>query len=724
LALGSDSVLAIVPDQFGAGRETIEFPDLLPTEWERLRLPPEPEAILEQIKDALDSRGPAPVFLCVPWNFGSVGGGDGPLDSLHELAMSAAANHASRGSSVASLLPAPAIANDSGREFRRVVFPAARPDLVIAHQGLGADLGLHPAILTVTVRVVVGAEPGLTRFFEVPEGVEEEGVVEDLRRLLRRDGGPSRFGYVYREPLPPESSLSHDLRSPSLIEGKAALQLLGGLEPVTSLFDLVPTISIRWNPDRIKADRHDGDALLVESQSLAGTTIHPTQPRRWVEPQSDELLRPGDLLISTEVVSGATGLMVIEVPSDAEWPLVGATSVLVLRPHPNVSLEHRRFVQVYLASAFALRVVKALGASSDQVTEEQIGRMLVPFPDSDLGLAIADLEDAASQLRRWQSEISATLSSLFERPAAEARAETLRAGVRIRERVRAGRNVDDIDFRIRTMFPHPIAFRWRLASAGATAEDRYRKYLALTEVTLVYVAAIALTSARALNVPVAHVADLRRRFAERKKGISMGDWMTITDNVRNGRAFRSKVNEAPFPELFELWKSDDAAVALDALFEWRHDVAHLREPAGHQWHEAANEARRAIEALLGSAELLADYPLRLITRTRWREHLERMDYEYRDLRGDHPVVPLAEGSASTSRVETDSLYFVTRGGELHGASPFLLFDDCPTCGQASTFALDRYRLPEGIPDLRALEHGHTVERPDLADELRSVGMVP
>jgi hypothetical protein len=48
----------------------------------------------------------------------------------------------------------------------------------------------------------------------VAADANDEAILADLERLLARDGGEMRYGYVLREPLPPESSLAElDLKS-------------------------------------------------------------------------------------------------------------------------------------------------------------------------------------------------------------------------------------------------------------------------------------------------------------------------------------------------------------------------------------------------------------------------------------------------------------------------------------------------------------------------------
>jgi hypothetical protein len=206
----------------------------------------------------------------------------------------------------------------------------------------------------------------------------------------------------------------------------------------------------------------------------------------------------------------------------------------------------------------------------------------------------------------------------------------------------------------------------------------------------------------------------------RGAGITFGDWLSLFSEVRGGRAY-ARSEGAPFPELFTLWVDDEAREALRRLRERRNDLAHLRGPGGSDIGPAFEDSRADLELLLDRAELFAEYPLQLIEATRWRELNQALEYDYRDLRGDHPLVPLEQGRASTHRLEAGSLYLPARTGKLHQATPFLLLASCPQCGRPSTFSLDR--LHAGAPVLKSLEHGHTLERPELRAELEAVELL-
>jgi hypothetical protein len=135
-------------------------------------------------------------------------------------------------------------------------------------------------------------------------------------------------------------------------------------------------------------------------------------------------------------------------------------------------------------------------------------------------------------------------------------------------------------------------------------------------------------------------------------------------------------------------------------------------------------ARSDLKSIFDGSEFLVDYPLRLVEATRWREVSDTEEYEYRDLRGDHHLVPLEQGQTQRQRLEHGSLYVATRRGQLFKLSPALVRASCPHCRAPATFCFDKLDRETGAPVYRALEHRHAAIRPELAEELKQVGLVP
>jgi hypothetical protein len=130
-----------------------------------------------------------------------------------------------------------------------------------------------------------------------------------------------------------------------------------------------------------------------------------------------------------------------------------------------------------------------------------------------------------------------------------------------------------------------------------------------------------------------------------------------------------------------------------------------------------------LRILLQSVEFLSEYSLRYIEETRRDAIGGVTHYSYRELMGDHPIVPLQEGETKDKEVETGSLYLVDRNGTLHLMRPLLVRRVCPTCGRWATFHLDSYDAKHDICVLRGMEHTHTIKDQAIAYAFRHVGLL-
>jgi hypothetical protein len=436
------------------------------------------------------------------------------------------------------------------------------------------------------------------------------------------------------------------------------------------------------------------------------------------------LLRAGDLLVRSIASPVSERLVLAEWPSEAP-DACAASTVLVLRPREDVTSEQLRVARQYLTSRLAMEVVRAMSGGSPNVAPT-LRRILVPVPDADLDLAIRDLDGAAMQFRRWADEAEHAASDLFERVDPERwRAQVLRAGSRVRERERAALQVEDLGFRIRTLFPHPLAYSWRVVEASRADYDGYKTVLETHENTMAYIAIIALTVARAVDEAVPYLSVTTNRLqSSPDKGMNLGDWYSILIQVRDNRSLGDLEGEIAVPELMALWRDSETQGALNRLKSRRDDDGHIRRPEDGEMESAYLAARSDLEWVLDGADFLVDYPLRLIEATRWREIVNAEDYDYRDLRGDHPLVPLEHGQVEAQRLEPGSLYVGTRRDRLFKLSPALVRASCPHCRAPATFCFDKLDRETRAPVFRALEHRHTAVRPDLADELKAIGLVP
>jgi hypothetical protein len=97
-------------------------------------------------------------------------------------------------------------------------------------------------------------------------------------------------------------------------------------------------------------------------------------------------------------------------------------------------------------------------------------------------------------------------------------------------------------------------------------------------------------------------------------------------------------------------------------------------------------------------------------------------YEYADLKGDNPLVPMHKGETQQTDLEIDSLYLCDRSGHLHLFRPYLHYLECPECHLMSTFYLDTYPGSGPTVGLKSFERNST-RNEDLADDFKWAGLL-
>ncbi|HEY2198586.1 MAG TPA: hypothetical protein VGH69_12975 [Mycobacterium sp.] len=135
---------------------------------------------------------------------------------------------------------------------------------------------------------------------------------------------------------------------------------------------------------------------------------------------------------------------------------------------------------------------------------------------------------------------------------------------------------------------------------------------------------------------------------------------------------------------------------------------------------ATEQARTELRTLITAADFIVDMPLILAESDEWDELSDKGRVIYRQLSGDHAVVPV-QSMRSDRRVERHSLYLLDGERGLHLLRPFLIAMQCPICRNPSTFHVDR--LTTAGPEVKSLEDGHTTTRPDLHDALTQAGLI-
>ncbi|WP_160051522.1 hypothetical protein [Nocardiopsis sp. FR26] len=600
-------------------------------------------------------------------------------------------------------------------------------DTLLIIYSTGVIPGIHPsfAVATAFLRGKGSHRPPL-KIFQVPPKEDESSIAKDFDTLLTREGGRTQYGYVIRDLPPPQESLDFDRHDPVVLNQRADLAGFGSLKTLGDLCDTVPRIHMANDAQLISSEEEPGTIRLVGGRDVQrdGTITPPTSETYWVQAEPKYLLKPGDLVLREIYGPGDPHGLIVAQVREQDVPAAAGHTTVVLRPRADVELQRIRFAIMFLRTPLARTLA---GRSGLHVTVRRLQALPVPQPDDALTKAFDDLSAARLRLEDWQKEADSLLESVFlHKTATQARAKIIDQGRMLRLRVEAASLLDELGHTVRTRFPFPIAYRWRETEALMSTQAPQAAYGAVldtAEILLCYTAQLSLALAREAEISVGAVVAIREKLAGGRSGPGFGDWAAVLHEVASSRQLRRLPAEHPLHDIRGLLSGQDAAAARQRLSDRRNDQAHLRRIDPIDLPAALQAAFADLTILVEQSRFLADYSLLHVTDVRWDALDKTAQVHYRELMGDHPVVPTRSTTSPSNNLETGSLYLRDTDHQLHLLRPFLIGQDCPTCRAWSTFHIDR--VPKGRVLLKSLEHGHVFEEssPNMTTVLAGVGLL-
>ena len=649
-----------------------------------------------------------------------------PGFDLHEAAASILLSRLPKSTRLIWVAPTVTLrsSNSQRKRTRQGLFSAWQPDTVVYARNRNGFLPSVAPSFDFTLTRLVPRRGGVlfTRLFSVPDDESPEAIWTDLAQLIGLRHGETRFGYVLDTTVPPKATLGFSEHHPQRQRSRQQLTAWGKVATVGAFFRiLTPPRAVLQLSEGKPSRTTSEDALVIRASDIQMNGELVDDSPEWREATSDELLRAGDMLMrEIHHPRDRRGFVVARVPADPPRMTPGR-HVIVLRPHHPITDEEADFFLAYLRSATARMLA---GVDSFHLQRGRLRALPLPVPNKPTLRAFADLHQAAALFERWRGEALAAANQLFESTDMQAaRTSMIDAGHRVRQRALAATALDDLRTRLRTRMPYPIASRWRLVEAAEPALEGYSDVLDCAETLLCYCAVLGISMARHAGVGIAYMTTIRQRLQTARRGMNLGDWTAILHECATRRELRRLPEDTPFAEVRDLLRNNEVEEARRRLATRRNDLAHLRRVRGPELRHAFIEAKADLELLLAAAEWISDYPLRLVTDTRWDSYTRTANTTYRELMGDHAVVPTTV-SQLNEHVETGSLYVVDRVDIYHLLRPIVLANTCTICGVFSTFAFDRWDTTYQRPEYRALEHGHSVPRPEQTDALQAVELVP
>ncbi len=634
---------------------------------------------------------------------------------------------------VVLLVPRTLILSSRLGEWRRQFFPAHSATIIEHdHPGVAEALGadFHPSLRFATL--VFERNPGPVRFFKVNADSLVEGaagIVKDLSQLLRQPRGRTRYGFVIERDLDPRYPSSFDFYSEETEKLRQEISVLGQKVPLSSVAD----IFMGGGPP-LRRGEHEGE-IRVLTLSGRDVTIDGRVDLSDVQEQQRptivrSYLQDGDFCV--RLITSNRGNLVVGVYEGDGRSIAAGSSIIVVRPHAVLTPPQRRVLLAYLRSPIGYRLANAKSTVSMlgdaiRISIDLLRDFPVPIADADLSSSVEQLTQAKERFRSWIDDIDRESNAIIEEATASgSRTRLLSAGRLARQRQRAGEQVQQLDYRIRTQFPHPLAYVWRkLQVAGSDRYHRLDAALKAAESHTCFLALVALLSARSIGQSLKWSGEIGKRLSSRKSGTNFGDWLSILKEFGEAKIFRTARATLPVVEGAEISGNVRWLEAVSRLKSWRDDAAHGRIAASHVPEDLLQAAEKALEVAFKESEFLTDYRLIYITETRFDSIRRKTRFRYQDLTGDNSLAQRCDDQSDRTDLEALSLYLRDRNGALFLFRPLLHYLECPECHLMSTFFLDTFEVGSGdhIVGLKSFET-NSVRREALADDFRHVGLLP
>ncbi len=560
---------------------------------------------------------------------------------------------------LAIFVPIPFLASSACGAWRREFFPL-HAALVIEHaHDISQQFTTNSSVAFSFCTVVFTNTNGPVRFFKVDEVAAAAGtekIVGDLQRLLRQPQGRTQFGYVHLGPLSDRYPTTFDFYSEAT---QILRKEIGNLGEKVSL-ERIADVLVGLRPCR--AEQHDGkgitgflrigatDVLADGTVDIDNASIH--EGRAVVL----NYLQDGDFCIRRVYKSGS-GFVVGEYHGDGRQ-ITWGSNVVVVRPKPELSSAQRHVLLSFLRSGLAQRLGNVKQTASTlrgdlMISIDMLKDFPVPVADREIVSAIENLEAARSAFQEWIAEIDAASNAILrESTAIGSRNVILASGQLARQRYRAALQVQDLDYRIRTQYPHPLAYVWReVLVAGPDPYHRLRAILKAAEAHTCFIAQLVILLGRLSEKRIPYLDTLADRLVSSRSGTNFGDWLSIVKEATVSKSLRNIPSGMPLSELRDfgdLWEP-----AVRRLKKLRDDDSHLRLNSACVPSTLLNESLKDLESIFEATDFLTDYRLVLIVGTKF-DSIRRINrYQFRDLSGDNPLAPMAEAQTTRTDLRQD-----------------------------------------------------------------------
>jgi hypothetical protein len=642
-----------------------------------------------------------------------------------------------KGKLVMALSPVALLLSEQTGRFRAWLAAAHRVEGIIYMGSPAAQLlGAHPRFSMVLLIIRSGPIGGdaqqVVRMANLGESPRSDWV-RIVSDVAKRGGGEVGPSVVLRNPGLDERPWTYERFSKDFQATREDAKQLGVLRPLAD-FTTQITVGLHrtFQAERViqldEAGVIPPGALFCfggRSIGKGGTLFGPVCAVLAEGLSEDLMLRAGDVLLRSIVNLRANGSFTLAgTVTEDMLPATFDRSCIRVRWRPDVRPDVAELLVGYLNSEHAKRWFIANGVQNT-LNMDTLRRLEVPDPSNELLGALGTLADAEQQYRTWANEVMDTRRSLFVTRSFAEQLPLLLGRQRTEiERLRAARDAEGLDYRIRNYYPHPIALRRELILQLDSGKPRIEAVLDCAEHLMTWLAVIALLQESLGRGPV-----FARLLSYCRSGALHLDWGKCVALLQAGATFtlnHPNPLALNFPNLTELaaQMTDESSAWFRAeryLREWRNKEAHLQRLPDSDLIALSDEFVEKLNCLLEAVSFIGTLPLVYVADYELNPVSSERVATFHFVQGISPVFSRAQRKVQ-SELPRGAVGFWNQRGEFVSALPWLTITPCPVCKRLELFVFNRYERNQAT--YIAMETGHPDENKLLAKNIAALIVAP
>jgi len=487
------------------------------------------------------------------------------------------------------------------------------------------------------------------------------------------------------------------------------------MQPLQHIADVLPGT----RAGRETVLKGEGDTPILQGRNLAafGLSVDDLDRIRVVGELSNEVFaQRGDILLQRIGEHPSAYLVDEKLDGTLVWD-----TVYVIRLHDEFS-HLGRFLVEYLNSSLwyeYLQTRQMRSAGPPTLSLSMVRESEVPVPQREWALtalvsldslfeAERDIQDRFRTLRQIRQQLFTTEDQqAFE----ESIEKTL-----LRERIvsQTVQQAEGLDYQIRNLFPHMLAYPYRTLDSATQYSQKYQEQLRVGENLMAFFGSIGLQLLFHLGLHKSDDAEWLRSALGSwwNGGIAPGDWHEM------GRRSAQSIRQSNVPgisAIANVWfkgqgsRPSDFRKNLQRLGEMLNDFKHSRGPkTPREYKENSEEAHGLLRECLEQVSLLTQYPIHQVISSSQDWKTQQMVVRTLVHMGDHPGLRQHE-TTLTVPVSDDHLYIAIDSDNWISLYPLITVQYCPSCQQRETYMIDRW---DGFGQrflLKSFERGHTLD---------------